>query len=276
MRIIKKTINLNSLKNFESPVDVEKSLNIHTKCESKTTKLDLNGYTIGNPNYDKIVKSKIIITIPLYNTFDVSGVLKDEDFEMTPILGEISPYFRNSNMALANYFTKSVKKITGKTESRLNLLKSYNVNTPYTIGINYAEDTTKTFSGVIDITSEYVEYVIGGELRNGNYYDLTGVIYKTYNTSRDYFDEQTDSVITILDTDFTYYTRSYTIFNTEVKALIKENNFMGIVESPKVKSNINIDRGVIEIFERHLRMADITNIGGLEIYNNNYYSITKQ
>ena len=48
---------------------------------------------------------------------------------------------------------------------------------------------------------------------------------------------------------------------------------MGISEPPKIESEIFIDRQSSSVYEKHLRMDEITTLEQLEEYRNGYYTI---
>ena len=59
-------------------------------------------------------------------------------------------------------------------------------------------------------------------------------------------------------------------------ALTKEEYLFGIISKPEVKSDLFIDRGITTIFEKHLKLSEITNINELSRYGRGYFNVTKQ
>lgn len=59
------------------------------------------------------------------------------------------------------------------------------------------------------------------------------------------------------------------------KKIIKEEKYIGLIDTPKVKSNIFMERDFIPVMERHQRMSDISNLEDLVTYNNEYFKMIK-
>mgnify|MGYP006928371703 CR=1 FL=1 len=66
-----------------------------------------------------------------------------------------------------------------------------------------------------------------------------------------------------------------TVEDFEYKPLIKEEEKLEQVFLPEIESEIFIERGVNNIYERHMRLMDINNIDQLETYKNGFYYIKK-
>ena len=76
-------------------------------------------------------------------------------------------------------------------------------------------------------------------------------------------------------TTFSYISEGWNMTNTSLSALTKEEYLFGIISRPEVKSDVFIDRGIVSIFDKHLKMSEITNLGQLTRYDNGYYNIIK-
>ena len=63
--------------------------------------------------------------------------------------------------------------------------------------------------------------------------------------------------------------------NFELYPLIKEENKLEQVFLPEIEDEIFIERGVGNIYEKHMRLMDINNIGQLETYKNGFYYIKR-
>lgn len=166
--------------------------------------------------------------------------------------------------------------ITGTTQHRLDLVKSYDPNNPYIVGTNGVTDviyntdgsikSVKYNIGGIEYTTEFTIKVTGPAVKQGTkvpnlnrsgnirqlpseYLEPTDVIYPTtfrYSPS------------TITETD-------YYIFKDESK--------MGVVFTPKVEDEVFIERQVINTFEIQSRLSEINSLDELEDYNNGFYNI---
>lgn len=158
--------------------------------------------------------------------------------------------------------------ITGYTSNRLNEVKTLDKNNPYKVGVN----------GVFNIQNDFIEY------------ELDGVLYKTFinrnilnnilinRNQRIKFNQININYIT-------YYTEKNrdtifkiekTVDDFEYKPLIKEENKLEQVFLPEIEDEIFIERAYSNIYEKHMRLMDIKNIGQLETYKNGFYNIKKQ
>jgi len=139
--------------------------------------------------------------------------------------------------------------ITGTTSHRLPEISRYSKTEPYRIGVN----------GVTNIT-----YNTDGSI-NQLFYTLNNINYVTtiiVNTPNDIS----------LPTTFAYNGNNAP---TQKINSIKEESKMGFVFPPKINNQLFIERQSLAVFERHSRLANITNIGSLEEYRNGYYNVIK-
>lgn len=163
--------------------------------------------------------------------------------------------------------------ITGYTSSRLNEIKTLDPNNPYKVGVK----------GVYNVQSDFIEYV------------LDDIFYKTYiQNTPEIFEEGNNPIFRevseiktyITPTNFSEPTRQNTIFryqssgddfeeNFEYKPLIKEENKLEQVFLPEIEDEIFIERTSTNVYERHMRLMDISNIGQLEIYKNGFFNVKR-
>lgn len=153
--------------------------------------------------------------------------------------------------------------ITGYTNSRLNEVRTLDKSQPFKVGVN----------GVFNIQNDFIEY------------EIDGISYKTYSINYK-FGKRTPSVFkTYVTPSFYQWTKNKTntIFKVqkttddfEYKPLIKEENKLEQVFLPEIKDEIFIERAYSNIYEKHMRLMDIRNIGQLETYKNGFYNIKKQ
>lgn len=146
--------------------------------------------------------------------------------------------------------------VTGFTDSKLNLVATYNKNYPYQVGLNGV--TQAIYEPAIPPnppTPTFVEYVING------------ITYQTQIGSLLFPD-----LNNIYKTNTVYFFETSGLTEQEVN-VIKYEAEMGISEPPKIEKEIFIERQSISVFERHLRMGEINTIEQLEQYKNGYYTI---
>ena len=155
--------------------------------------------------------------------------------------------------------------ITGYTSNRLSEVRSLDKNNPYKIGVN----------GVFNVQNDFIEY------------ELNGILYKTFfrritenpTKATKTFNRKVKNYITyplnqtIRDTIFKV---QKTVDDFEYKPLIKEEGKLEQVFLPEIEDEIFIERAYSNIYEKHMRLMDIRNIGQLETYKNGFYNIKKQ
>jgi hypothetical protein len=183
--------------------------------------------------------------------------------------------------------------VTGTTQDKLHLVKTYDPTQPYIVGRNGVTAVYTDVDGIDNVT-----YVIDGIKYNTKLIkELGDTLNKPINISainmnsrisssksfvptKDVGNSGRESQLgpsTPLDivypTTFEYTTQpyagstSYFVFKDEVK--------MGVVFTPKVEEDVFIERQSMSVFEPQTRLGEIISLEGLEEYNNGYYNITK-
>jgi hypothetical protein len=184
--------------------------------------------------------------------------------------------------------------ITGTTQHRLDLIRTYNTITPYMVGINGCTalyfDTNGT--QVVEYTIDGIKYTTrlvktlrnnapspapGTKefLRNPNPEGTNSVNINTaISSTKSYLPTRTlnKKLDIVYPTTFEYSISTitetnYFVFKDEVK--------MGVVFTPKVHEEVFIERQRMSVFESQARMSEIFSLEGLETYNNGYYNVTK-
>lgn len=153
--------------------------------------------------------------------------------------------------------------ITGFTDSKLNQVKTYDVNNPYVVGVN---GVTDVIYESVSTTDENDNTVIIPSLVSVDY-TINNIDYKT-NISQPLFPDST----LYFKTQTVYFFESSGLTQQNIN-LLKREAEMGISFPPKIENQIFIERQSISVFERHLRMEDIKNIDQLGTYRNGYYNI---
>ena len=64
--------------------------------------------------------------------------------------------------------------------------------------------------------------------------------------------------------------------NTSLSAITKEEYLFGIVSKPETKNDVFIERGVLSVTDKHVRLSEIKNLGELQRYGNGFYKITRE
>lgn len=272
-------ISIEKLRNREYPTmrdGINTSLVDDNNCPIQPENISVEGYINENPKYGEIDKSNIFLQIPLNQTTTNVGIYSDFEFIESKLLsnGEPIPCKRKTGLPVENYYTFDEHFVTGLTESQLFVVQSYNNANPYIIGNNMSNNPSKFFSGVIEIKTNSIVYVIGGDLdTNGIYVNNTGVVYETFNQFRRVYYEQTDESKDIPLTTFKYFTKGYREDNTQLSAIVKDEKLYGITQKPSVDSDLFVDRGNVNVYERHLKLSEIKSMGHLIRYGNGFYNV---
>lgn len=159
---------------------------------------------------------------------------------------------------------------------------------PYTDIITtqeYLMDHTTTTGVSINLTGTTFDCISVGSSRidelkkYGNSNEYSGIttgetieheIYSAYTIDGLYYVDFNDGMTYITGT------RPPTGYTEEYHGRITRNELLiGFIEAPTVYSDIYIDRGKIGVLEKNLRLAEIDNVGELEIYGNGYFNIIK-
>jgi hypothetical protein len=143
--------------------------------------------------------------------------------------------------------------ISGYTDSRLKDVSTYSKTQPYQVGVNGVIDVVYDTSPVP--RAKFVSYIIDD------------IRYDTYINTPLFFGKDL-----FINTNTIYFFNSTGFTQQEIN-VIKREVEMGISEPPKVESEIFIERQSSSVFERHLRMGEITTLEQLEEYRNGYYNI---
>lgn len=156
-------------------------------------------------------------------------------------------FYTNSGYS-GNTSTDIVKPITvtGITISRLNELKKYtesqNIEDKYIISINGSNGII-----LLETNEDVITYIID---------------------SIKFFDDLNDG-----STSFEFLTPTeYSDLDNNI--IIKEDRYLNYVNY-KEKSDVEVVRQSLNIFESHIRLSDIRNVEELTLYGGRYYNIFK-
>lgn len=152
--------------------------------------------------------------------------------------------------------------ITGYTSHKLDLVKTYDKNNPFQVGLN----------GITNI--DYIDPLNQTGITK-IYYTIGNINYETKYVPK-YLVNNVDNS---LNTKY-LYTMFPTVFKTSMTGYdfddyfsIKEEAKMGLVFPPKVSNELFIERMNVAVFERHSRLSEIKSLDGLVEYRNGYYNI---
>jgi len=213
-------------------------------------------------NYD-ILTQKLLasgFTFPF-----MSGILP----QVTPI--DQSYDIRLTGKTVSDYYNFTDKIITGETESRAQDVRSYSALDPYRLNFDVNSETYVNYSGgTVDGVDRVTKlgtaftYVFGADKNDiniGTENQKNGLLYTDFSGA---------------NTTISYIGEGWNETNITLSALTKEEYLFGIISKPEVESDVFIDRGITTIFEKHLKMSEITNLDELSRYGRGYFNLIKQ
>jgi hypothetical protein len=183
----------------------------------------------------------------------------------------------------SDYYNFGNNRLSGNTDSKLEELISYDASEKYKVGFDmgknqYLNYNNMLINGVDRVVSvgEPTIYVFDGQdnFNLGTENQITGLRYLDYTgLTRTINIEGVESTVPL--TIFTYISEGLNETNISLSAITKEEYLFGIISTPEVKSDVFIDRGIVSVFEPHLILSEIKNLGELTRYGNGYYNITR-
>ena len=275
MEIIKTKISLetNTDRNYNSPTYGQVTASTYYVSIMLTQNIDDMGMftdMIYLPNFPNnytavdytVLTNKLLIsgiTFPF-----MSGQLPD--FSQT----NINPQTRVTGKTDSDYYDFTNKIVSGFTDSRAEDVQSYDKNQPYKLGFDMASETYTnytggTVNGVSRVTSTnpsaftYVFDVDKNDANIGTKNQKDGLLFIDDQNSNAYM---------------SYIGQGWNETNTSLSALTKEEYLLGIISRPEIESDVFIDRGIVTIYEKHLKMSEITNLAQLSRYGGRYFNLT--
>lgn len=179
----------------------------------------------------------------------------------------------------SDYYAYYNQQITGFTGSRIEELKSYDINVPFKVGldmntetyINYLGDNVDGVSRVTSVGEPNI-YVFDTENNPniGTINQTTGILYEDYSaTTLNTVDNVQQTTL------FRFIGEGKNETNTSLSAITKEEYLFGIISQPETESDVFIDRGATTVMEMHLKLSEVKNIGELSRYGNGFYNIRR-
>lgn len=269
MQLIKKTINIYDLLDHKTLFsDAEFTSNSENDSCNDSTEFKIEKKINPNVNKNKINHEYIYIPIEINQSINLIGTYDNLVYiEGNSSFDEVDFILRLSEVNLQSYLTNSENKIIGYCDSKLSTLDVYG---DLIIGTNYSLDPNY-FSGVLLKTNEKIVYVLNAENNNG-YVVNTGIKYTDYYNKKKlvlengFFKE-------VFVTEFEFFAKGHTIYNTSLLDIVKDDNLIEIVEIKKTDSELDIDRGNIAIFTNFFILSEVNTFEDLQQYKNNIYNL---
>jgi len=204
-----------------------------------------------------------------------------------------SPNTRYSGATVDQWY-QSGGYVTGFTNDKLNMVKSYNNSDPYIENLVMNSETydnyinQNIFSGVTMVTmeGEPMVYVVDTEASGATAPDIfnnqavlgtigqtSGLLYHTFSSQTYPIVDFDGSVSEKPKTTMRWVGEGWNETNVDLQAMTKTEYLMGIVFPPEVTSDIFIDRGSTTVAEDHLRLGEIKGLDALLDYGNGYYKV---
>ncbi len=287
MKYIRKKINLENFTVRSIPKSV-----LVTNSEGKTIidtespkyfygtipnyKIDNEGNYILTPFGQKI-KNTINVDLFITQKLDDMGIFsnnsfipKDKPLSTKPEGFNSFTYGRLAGAPVNFYYTPNIS-FTGNTDDGLlQQVKSYrktiNNQDIFVPNLNTSSDPKNVFNGVLYEDSEKTVYNIGA---NTNNISNTGIQYTTFKEKFVKKVNEFDKNENYKETIFSAKNGGWNQYNISLSATTKKEEYLGVVFPPEVESVVFINRGVVDIFERHSLLSEIkttndidTNRGG--------------
>ena len=228
-------------------------------------------------NNDNDIPNTVDIDIFLTQDFDDMGIFTDAVFKaLKPYLTalqiptNLGPFnsfiYGRFPGAPLSFYIPANKPVNGTSDDgNLRDVESYKKgtsNTPiYTPGLNLSEDITMTFDGVTaedTIIGADVSYVLGADSVNDTFpYLNSGVHFITFKNEYINTEDQEGNPIRYKSTNFYSPVGGINNNNVILSALTKQEEYSGVVFKPEVESEVFINRGVENIFEKHAMLSEI-------------------
>ena len=127
--------------------------------------------------------------------------------------------------------------LTGYTDNKLNLVRSYDYNNPYVVGVN----------GVTEVDINYIKYIINGINYITNVNDLT--------------------------TTFEFSTLRYYYTNSNY---IGEEDLINYVDKTQIDNEISIERQQTSVIENFSKLRQVSSTEDFTTFSNSFYTINNQ
>lgn len=199
----------------------------------------------------------------------------------------MSPNTRYSGATVDQWY-QPAGFVTGFTNDKLNVVRSYDNTDPYIpylvlndeTYINYIGDTISSGVTMVTIEGEPMTYVVDASADSPNDLVVIGTDGQTTGLRYDSYSGRTYNIIKLdgtadakLRTDVRYVGEGWNITNVDLSAITKTEYLLGIAYPPEVQSDIFIDRGSTTVMEDHLRLGEIKGLDALLDYGNGYYKV---
>lgn len=230
----------------------------------------------------------------LTNQLQLSGITFPYMFGITPTMLpatqsniNASPNTRFSGATVDQWY-QFAGFVTGFTNDKLNVVRSYNNQDPYIPYLVFNAETYDNYlgnqvtSGVTMVVTEGepTTYVMDAAANSPANLAVIGTVGQTTGLKYDSYSADTYEIIKLDGTaeakprtDVRYVGEGWNETNVDLSAMTKTEYLLGIVYPPEVQSDVFIDRGSTTVMEDHLRLGEIKGLNALLDYGNGYYKV---
>jgi len=274
--------------------------------------------TTGSQNWGKLTADTFYVKVLLTQNYDDMGLFTDMSFipkdstnstvDYSPLITKLQslglsfPFMlgavpqpvanltneeksslRLPTKIVSDYYFFGNDVISGRTDSKLEDVRSYAASDPYRINFNVSSETYENYENItilgvnriksMDNPKIYVfDTPVDGDL--GTETQIFGLQYKDYDETVQTIEN--GEIINTPLTTFRFIGEGWNNTNTSLSATTKEEYLFGIISEPEVESDVFIERGSTSVMDRHLRLSEIKNLAQLDKYGNGYYKLFKQ
>ena len=193
-------------------------------------------------------------------------------------------FLREVGAEESDFYFYGGSRISGTTDSKIEDLKSYKQTQTYIPGFDISTEDYQNFqnsliNGVSKVISlgEPTTYAFDAvpDINIGTNNQQNGIYYKDYTgITKTIIIDGIRYVVPITTFNFKGEGRNET--NTSLSALTKEEYLFGVVSKPEIKNDVFIERGVLSVTDKHVRMSEIKNLGELQRYGNGFYKLIRE
>jgi hypothetical protein len=173
----------------------------------------------------------------------------------------------------AYYYNFGNQVITGTTDSKKEDVKTYSAAAPFQLGFDVNTESYTNYQGQSILGVDRITYLgtastytFGTDKNDPN-------IGTPAQTSGILFVDLSGNAKT---TNFSYSGEGWNQTNVSLSAITKEEYLFGVISRPEIQSDVFIDRGITTIYEKHLKLSEITNLDELSRYGKGFYGLIKQ
>jgi hypothetical protein len=223
-------------------------------------------------------ESFFTVKIPLHQTINNLGLMTD----MEPFFLGLPSEFIDKGV-ISDYY-KQGGTVTYGSDSKLEVVRSYNNDNPYIEGFDVNRETYRNYKNevivnavdrVININGNEVRYVVDANRDSniGTINQENGFVYNDNPDGGVAVPAELENGETT--TKVQYKSEGWNETNSSIGPQVQQEHLLGIINKPEVESDIFIDRTTFSVIDKHLRLSEVNNLEELVNYGNGFYNINR-